>query len=491
MSTQNKISVALFAPAEDANRIQQLFNGLFPGKYAFVFSFTDLSDRNARQSVIESPIPLVIVHQGVDNFTTKGLHFLTTQQGATPRVVAGIVTTQGDVYDVALEYDVIPFRLPLRRSIIEDIDSGFPDYLAESVKRFSDREALPEVLEVPDPSMPVLMSSPGNIRQALQVLTYWSSKGGVGKSTVALEMARVFAEISGRRVLFVDADSSRGYIAPRLGKDAEVMVNKNRNIVNCAQNFLMNGNKLKDVESFLYKCPPLVNGNTECNLHILLGMRSVGQSTMECFSGNNGQQGVEFIYALTRYAQNMGYEFLLFDVGPSITSPLHRAAIEATSTLYVVTTPLYPDLQPTVDGIEQMVAKNIKPRSQMRLVVNEWVEFELKEDQVFSRDTLADFTGLTIIGTLPSVHRKYIYPMVNRGEIFVDSFVNRKEPPEALNELMRGYLDLAEQFSKGTRQAARAKFTNFAKALKGGSEGIHGEQKKKGGLFGLGRGKNA
>ena len=85
----NAIPVAIFATAADAQNISALFDSLYPNQYAMIFKYTDFADSRSRQSVIDSDIKLVIVHQGVDGFTTSGLHEMATKQGTTPRVEIG------------------------------------------------------------------------------------------------------------------------------------------------------------------------------------------------------------------------------------------------------------------------------------------------------------------------------------------------------------------------------------------------------------------
>jgi MinD-like ATPase involved in chromosome partitioning or flagellar assembly len=478
----NAIPVAIFATAADAQNISALFDSLYPNQYAMIFKYTDFADSRSRQSVIDSDIKLVIVHQGVDGFTTSGLHEMATKQGTTPRVVVGIVTTEGDIYDVALQYDVVPFRPPVRKAIIDEIHRGYPQYLAEAIQRFSRRESIPERFDIPEEAMPHLMSMPGNVRQALQILTFWSSKGGVGKSTIAIEMARILADVAGRHVLLVDADVSRGYVGPRMGKRAEEAVFNNQNITNLAQTFMMNGNSLKGIENYIFRQPPIVKGS-DSNLDIILGLKTMEQATLPCFLGDNGKQGETFIKALCQYAQNMGYEFLLFDIGPTVLTPVHRAAIEVASTMMVITTPVYPSIKPTVDGIETLEEEKIKSRSQMRLIINEWVEPERGIDLGFTESDYPEFSHVTLLGTLPAVHQKYIYPIVNHAQLITDWFVTSKDPPNELSDLIRGYLNLCESFSAGTRKAGAAKFENLKIAVTGGREGILGNKNKRS-LFG-------
>jgi hypothetical protein len=149
----------------------------------------------------------------------------------------------------------------------------------------------------------------------------------------------------------------------------------------------------------------------------------------------------------------------------------------------VITTPVYPSIKPTVDGIQTLEDENIKSRSQMRLIINEWVEPERGIDLGFTESDYPGFSHVTLLGTLPAVHQKYIYPIVNHAQLITDWFVTSKDPPNELSDLIRGYLNLCESFSAGTRKAGAAKFENLKIAVTGGREGILGNKNKKS-LFG-------
>jgi len=469
----DRINVAVFAPAADAAQIKNGFNSVSPGKYAVLIEHTDFSDSRARRQVIEAEIQLVVVHQGVQGFTLEGLRILANEQGKTPRVVAAFLVTEGNLLDIALEYNCVVYELPILESSIAKLHADFPTSIVQATKRFMERTQFPEMIDPDVVEWPNLLSVPGKTRQALQVLTVWGSKGGTGKSTLAMELSRMLSEFGDRKVLLVDADTSRGYIAPRLGQLGEREVARHHSIVNLAQVFYKTGS-LKDAPDYFFTMPKILDVHRSSSLEILFGLHSIEQASFPCFSDKDETQGQIFVNALVQWAQNMGYEFVIFDIGPSVLVHLHLGAIRAASSVLIVSDPLYPSIRPTADAIEKIVSNQFKSRERMSLVLNRWVDFDHARDEVFSDIAFAQHVGLTLISAIPSVHDKIMFPIVNRGEIVTDYFVKAKDPPEALNGWIVAYLGLAERFSMGIANTAEARFGNIKKALRSGREGIHG-----------------
>lgn len=471
-SFDERIPVALLAPPSEASVIKHAFEALYPTKYSVVATYTDMSLNTTMQDIIASDIQLVFVHQAVQNFSIEGLRFLTQTAGKGARAVAVLVQPQGDVFDAVLHSLAVPYHLPFDENTLVKLDAVFPHLIKEAQQRREDPVSLPDDLAAEIAPLPGLVSQPGFIRQALQIFTLWGTKGGVGKSTIALELSRILADIAGRRVLLVDADVSRGYLAPRLGEKAETFMEMNRNIVNLATIFQRNHQVLPPMGDFLYNHPPL-EGKGRSNLDILFGLKDIEQGQYECFRGNRGEAGMAFIKSINEFAMHQGYEFLVYDIGTEIPNPLHYAALLAATTLMVVTTPLYPSIKPTLKGINMLESKNVKTRSSMQLIINEWTD-GLEYDKI----EFARFLGIPLLAALPYVSRGLLNPMVNKGRFIFDSFLEMKEMPDDLKALVTGYLSIAEQFSPGVINVGRQKYPRLKQTITSQRRGIFGKHRR-------------
>jgi MinD-like ATPase involved in chromosome partitioning or flagellar assembly len=468
-SFDTHIPVVLLAPAADARMIENAFQRVFPERYRVLATYADMSLRTVMEDVLSSSIQLVIVHQGVENFTTEGLQQLVFAPGKSARVVAALVQPLGDVFDAALHTQAVPYHLPFEDAILQQIDASFPTLLSEASQRMAGSVDMPEA--VPSVESPEhFQYMPGMIRQALQIFTLWGTKGGVGKSTIAMELARILSDIGGRKVLCVDADVSRGYIAPRLGEEAEAFMEMNRNIVNLATMFQRNNQTLPRVADFLYNVPPLA-GKGRSNLDILFGLKEIEQGQYECFRGSKGEAGISFIKALNDYALRQGYEFLIYDIGTEIPNPLHYGALLSATTLIVVSTPLYPSIKPTLKGVNVIEGKGVKTRSAMRLVINEWTD-GLDYDKI----EFARFLGVPLLAALPYVSKGVLNPIVNHGRFILDAFLEMKDAPDDLKALVTGYLSIAEQFSPGIMSAGRQKYPRLKKSITAQRRGLFGRK---------------
>jgi MinD-like ATPase involved in chromosome partitioning or flagellar assembly len=299
------------------------------------------------------------------------------------------------------------------------------------------------------------------------VLTVWSSKGGSGKSMTAMELAYLLANVGGRKVLLVDGDMNRGYVAVALGQDAMAFA-RQKNIATLATLY-HNRAQMPNLESFVYNYPPAFGKGGRGNLDILFGLASPDQANLPCFVGDEGQQGMHFVSALRDMAQK-SYEFLIFDIGTLIPVHVHAAAIKEATTLLVVSTPIVPDIQPTKAGLEQMKKYDLLPRNASEkavLVMNHY-----HEDCGFQENEFPAFIGLTMVAAFPQVvPEPLMYAIVNQGQFVSEHFLGSKNG-DALKGLTRQLLGLAEYFAPGTRGLARQHAPKLADVVETDRRGI-------------------
>ena len=188
-------------------------------------------------------------------------------------------------------------------------------------------------------------------------IAVWSTKGGVGKSWIARELAVALGVLADRRTLLLDADMNCANQSFYLG------VNANKNLFGLATVFAANGNRLSPLIIQQHLTP--IGGN----LSLLVGAYSMKLAGSEVLTG---RQGAAFVNALLSALPAMGWDFVVWDLGQSFHHPMHLLPLQTCDTNLVVVTPekatalelelALPDLRKEVE---------IDPR-RFRLVVNRW-----------------------------------------------------------------------------------------------------------------------
>jgi Mrp family chromosome partitioning ATPase len=451
---ESTIQTLILAAPSEAETINKLLEEVAPGRYQVLARYQDMSEAGVLAEILASRATLVIVHQSAFGFTVGMLHEIAHVRGETAKVVAAIVSPVGDVFDAVLHSGAIPYKMPTRPEIFRELDRVYIELLAEANQRLAFAEEAPA--PAPEPNGNGLRSYPGMVRQALQVVTAWSSKGGDGKSLLAMELAFSLANISGRKVLLVDADMNRGYIAPALGRETLKRA-YDYNITTMAALF-QTRSAAPQLSDFTYSYPPAF-GKGQSNLSILLGISSPEQSGLPCFVEGNGLAGQRFIESLVEQAR-AEYEFVIFDIGALIPVPVHAATIRMSSTLLVVSSPMVPAVQPTRLGLDQMQAHGLMGAKKPVLVINKWTE-----DCGLSKDDFSDFLKVPTVATIPAVPLGEMQRIVNSGRFVMQAYLNDPEKHNMLAPLAVQMIALAELFSPGTRSAAVRSLPKVAKAI--------------------------
>ena len=466
----DRIETIVLAAPQEAQTIQNELNKIETGKYQVTAIYQDMAEKTTFDDILASYATLVIVSENsVQNFTTSQLHKIVHTPGRSVRVVAAIVSPVGEIFDASIHTGAACWKWPIRAKIFDELDGIYPDLLAEANERAVVAAETPDA--PPEPEAPVrFVSLPGQIRQSLQTITIWSSKGGDGKSLLASELAYTLANVSGRRVLLVDADMGRGYIAAALGSDAHNF-GRNSNISTMAMIY-HNKKVLPKISDNVYNYPPAF-GKGESNLDILFGLGDNSHSSLPCFTAENGQVASNFIANLIERAY-ADYEFVIFDIGTVITMPIHSSAIKYASTLLVISSPIVPAIQPTKAGLDIMRQKNLLGDRNMFLVINKWTK-----DTGLDKSDFAQYLGSTLIATIPAMDIGMMHATINDGRFFMETFLTGTEKESAeIEPLAQQMIALAENFSPGTRAQVEKNVPRLAKSAKKGRMGLFGKKGK-------------
>jgi Flp pilus assembly CpaE family ATPase len=421
-------------------------------------------------NLTESSAEVMVLHGSATGFSAENVAAIVNLHGQLAKLVVAFVSPVGDWFDAVTDAGAIAYRMPIREEPFTELARQLPLLLTEARQRHAKRalastvDSQEEAEKVPTPAAESKFVPPAaGIRVPTQVITSWSSKGGDGKSLIAQELAWQLASVGGHKVLLVDSDMSRGYLAQALDAKARRFAERH-NITTLAQEFLVSGQITPAAfDEHLYAIPD-INDQGESNLKALFGIASPEAATLPAYTANQGAQGARLINALVERAYGI-YEFVIFDIGTAITIPVHYAAIKTAGHILVISTPVRTSVAPTREGIRQLESHQATTRDQLRLVINRWTpEAKLK------RDELPEFFGIPIFATIPLVDPGMMMGLTNEGQFISSAVWKERKKYEAVQPFVVGVAALAENFVPGVVDAYKKKL---------------GIGKKKSGLFGI------
>jgi pilus assembly protein CpaE len=198
---------------------------------------------------------------------------------------------------------------------------------------------------VDDGSGPILQGGSfetGDWTRKATVVAVFNPKGGVGKTTVATNLASALQTRKGQKVLLVDADTVTGHVTTSLGIDAV------RTVVDAWQDELDGG----PAESFIDIAAAHPSG-----------MRVVSLSSSPLNTDILDPQRVADAIAATRAA----FDFVVVDLHPSY-SALNQTIFESADRILVPVTPDVPAIRAAVQLGD--IAAELGIRERLALVVN-------------------------------------------------------------------------------------------------------------------------
>ena len=465
-STASSVPEAIIiAPGLEVNTLAEMAR---TAGFQVTRTYQDLTDEIAAE-VAASRATVVAVHEAVPNFSIARLGTISKGGGGSVKIVMTFIRPASDLADLLRPTGAQVFTLPARQTAFDQIEQEYHNLLVTATRRVVDDDKLAAASEQARAMVESWAPAAGGMpRYAMQTLTVFSSKGGVGKSLVASELAWALAFLGGRRVLLVDADMSRGYLHHFLGPEALAHASE-FNLPAMAADFDAYGKISLDKHTFVYPAP--LKG-MEPTLKVLFGLQGQDQASRPIL---NGEQGRRFISALVEKAQVSGYEFVIFDIGTTIPIPVHEQALKLASRMYVVVTPTRGTIRPTRIGLDQMRNYDITAARSASAIVNMWSP---RVEKTLGLDDIGQYLGMPVAAKIPAISLDTVQYVQLTDMLNLQAYISDCGEYADLKPMTAAFLSLSEGVAPGTLAYASQKF-DAVRQLSAGPD-----TRKRGGLFG-------
>ncbi len=190
-----------------------------------------------------------------------------------------------------------------------------------------------------------------------QTVAFWAPSGGVGKTTLSVNVAVALGVIANKRTLLVDADMNKG--------DAHLLLDLEgveKNIYALAKQLHAFGNLTAlDVKRYL-------TPYRQSNLSVLIGIPQTWMASDPCLAGEQGIQFVKRLLELTGPA----YDFVIFDLGQTYNHPVHLTVLQHADLIFLVVNSTVTSLYAGHKALGALRQAGLLEGDRLRVVVNKY-----------------------------------------------------------------------------------------------------------------------
>jgi len=255
-----------------------------------------------------------------------------------------------------------------------------------------------------------------------QMVAVWSIKGGVGKTFISKELAAILGIYGGRKVVALDLDTNcggwHGQLPIEQGTTKGLAVLAHAYSMSLPmttdddvlEQSLRNGISQKQLEDQII---PVAFDKSSRTIDVLLGLYTGVQRGQVAFTGRVGQA---FINHLLQTTWKMGYDFVICDVGQSVTEVVHMHALQKADVVFAIITPdraTVIDMISTLDHMRKFPDLFGSIDDRFQLILNKW-----SEESGLNREEIVRLIGLPEAACIPA-DRDYL---ITRTANFKQSF---------------------------------------------------------------------
>ncbi len=199
------------------------------------------------------------------------------------------------------------------------------------------------------------------------VIALWGTGGGVGKTSLSINLGAALGVLAKRSTLLLDLDMTRGALAPRLG------LNPEHNIFALVNTLLP-----EYLRSQSASCPPRTlkekvqpwGSSRASKLDCLGGIPAMHVAGLSVFR-DDPQRTQSLIRAILDTARKQ-YDFVVVDLGPDINNDVHFAALDSADLVLTVVRPDLADIYSTGQTVPRLKQAFGEGIGKFELVINQW-----------------------------------------------------------------------------------------------------------------------
>jgi pilus assembly protein CpaE len=290
-----------------------------------------------------------------------------------------------------------------------------------------------------------------------QIVASYSPKGGVGKTTLGVNLATLLGVVANRPTILIDSNMNGGHVALHLN------LKHSYTIYTLARDFLMHAPRDRMTPQLVRQHLTHYDGS----LDVLVGISRMEQAGEEYLAG---AQGELFIASLLEMTQQMA-DFVILDMGSSYNNALHRAALKRAHAILLLVTPDVAAVEDARKALETLKLFMDVSRDRVQLVVNYWTQ-----DSGLRLPDIVNRVKLPSRGAVPWDQTARITHSINIGRphslvAFEDATLRRED------DVLKAMIEIAASIYPPMT-------TIYQAGLKAGMK----TQPKQGGLLGLFRG---
>lgn len=432
---KKKLNVLVYANPEQFGNITKNFYSPECTELNLVMPVGAFDLRTAAGYLESMKIDVLIAEPHVYGFSMTDFLSL-RQKSERPILLVGIANAGPDMEQFSHSSLDLCYMLPLNESSMAKMNEELPRKLAAVSKSWKrgvwDSISTQEIRNI--------VSRSGNMGWQKSVIACWSPKGGVGKTTVAIELASVLASLGGRNVCILDTNMNGGHVRLRLNIESEHSILSVATMIAGAKNNNRDWSSAQQeisegMEKFLIPVQG-IEVDHRYNFYCIPGITSQAQATHDYLRGANG---AEFMRTLIDYLKQR-FDFIIIDVGSSVNVTMHKESFRNADHILVVCDSDAACIADTKRTVAKDLASQF-PVEKFSLVLNRW-----QGDVGIQMEEVAANIGIRPRGSIINDFLGGVTKAGNSGCSYVVSNYNRTDNPEVTEICMEQFVYIASTF---------------------------------------------